>query len=440
VSHRTHHENPARVNVFFCSLVILALFPQLQAQAAPGREHWVATWATAQELVRPEEPPATATAQPRPARFPVPIATIKNQTVRMIVRTSLGGRRFRVQLSNAFGYPAVEIGTAHIALRSESSAIVPSSDRTLTFSQKSSVMIPPGGVVISDPVDLEVPPLHDLAISLYIPGETGPPPKHMFGLHTTYISQPGNFTAAPKIEDATTTTSYFWLSAVHVLAPADAGAIVALGDSITDGDQSTPDANRMWPAVLAQRILSGKFPAKFAVVNAGIAGNRVLSDAGPIGLTSALSRFDRDVLSLPGVRWVIFLEGINDINRPSLRGGQVTADDLIAGHRQIIARAHMHGIKIAGATLTPANNASPARQEVREALNRWIRTSGEYDAVIDFDAAVRDPANPQRFREGWYADGVHPNDAGYKAMADSIDLSIFLGTPAPAKASSAGKR
>jgi lysophospholipase L1-like esterase len=358
----------------------------------------------------------------------------------MIVRASLGGQRLRVQLSNAFGRPPVQIGTAHIALRSKDSAIIPATDRVLTFSKNASVIIPPGGEVVSDPVDLAVPPLSDLAVSLYLPGDTGEPPKHMFGLHTTYISQPGDHTGSAQIDDATTTTSYFWLSSVHVLAPADAGTIVAFGDSITDGDRSTPDTNSMWPAVLAARFVSGNSNPKFAVVNAGIAGNRVLSDAGPIGATSALSRFDRDVLSLPGVRWIIFLEGINDTSNRGNMGNQITADDLIAGHRQIIARAHLHGIKIAGATLTPANNASPARQAVRDGLNHWIRTSGEYDAVIDFDAAVRDPADPEHFREGWYADGVHPNDAGYKAMAESVDLSIFLGKPVPVKASMAGRR
>ena len=402
----------------------------LAAQSSSNGDHWVATWTTAQQMVRPEllTPPGTPVPQPQPARFPRVIDNLNNQTVRMIARSSVGGRGVRIQLSNAFGNRTVEVGGADIALRTKDSEIVPASDRPLMFGRHRSIVIPPGAVVLSDPVlDLNIPPLSDLAISLYLPHSSGPPTQHMFGLHTTWVSGAGDFTAAPTIKGGVTTTSYFWLSAVLVLAPARVSVIAAFGDSITDGDQSTPDTDSMWPAVLARRLIRNQATAHLALVNEGIAGNRVLSDNGTIGGAAALARFDRDVLRLPGLRWVMLLEGINDIGRPGPTGQNPTAEDLINGHRQLIAAAHMHGVRVAGCTLTPRHGTGPVpNEEVRQALNRWIRNGGEYDAVIDFEAAVRDPANPSDFREGLYADGVHPNDAGYKLMAESVDLSIFL--------------
>jgi len=400
--------------------LILLCALSLDAQSA---SHWVSTWTTAQQFVRPDllMPPGESIPQPQPPRFPRIIPRLNNQTVRMIARTSVGGHGVRIQLTNAFGRPVVEIGAASIALPTKQS-------RALTFGGRKGILIPPGAVVLSDPLpDLEIPPLTDLAISLYLPHDTGAPTQHMFGLHTAYVSDAGDFTAAPEIKGGVTTTSYFWLSAVDVLAPANVGVIAAFGDSITDGDQSTPDTNSMWPAVLARRLIGNKATAHLALVNEGIAGNRVLSDNGTIGGAAALARFERDVLNIPGLRWVMVLEGINDIGRPGPAGHNPTAEDLIAGHRQLIAAAHMRGVRIAGCTLTPRHGARPGEAEdVREALNKWIRESGEYDAVIDFEAAIRDPKNPTDFRPGLNADGVHPNDAGYKLMADSVDLSIFL--------------
>jgi lysophospholipase L1-like esterase len=410
-------------------LTLLCTFA-LAAQTPPHGFHWVATWTTAQQIVRRDllTPPGVPIPQPQPARFPRVIDTLNNQTVRMIARSSVGGRGVRIQLSNAFGNKTVEVGGANIAVGTTGSGIVPASDRVLMFGRRRTVVIPPGAVVVSDPVpDLNIPPLTDLAISLYLPHDTGAPTQHMFGLHTTYVSGAGDFMAAPEIKGAVTTTSYFWLSAVLVLAPARVGVIAAFGDSITDGDQSTPDTNSMWPAVLARRLIGNKATAHLALVNEGIAGNRVLSDNGTIGGAAALERFDRDVLRLPGLRWVMVLEGINDIGRPGPAGKNPTAEELINGHRQLIEAAHTHGVRIAGCTLTPRHGTRPGPdEEVRQALNRWIRNGGEYDAVIDFEAAVRDPANPADFREGLYADGVHPNDAGYKLMAESVDLSIFV--------------
>jgi lysophospholipase L1-like esterase len=284
-------------------------------------------------------------------------------------------------------------------------------------------------VILSDPVDLNAPPLADLAVSLYFPGETGPPTSHATGLHTTYIAA-GDLTGQEAITVGSTAQSYYWLAGVDALAPADASLIVAFGDSITDGALSTPETNHAWPALLAARLAAKKDTARFAVANMGIGGNRLLRDVTGV---SALARFDRDVLSQSGVKWVVVLEGINDIGRiASLPAEAVTADEVIGAYKQIIERAHTHGIKAIGATLTPYEDAhyysAGEGEAVREAVNQWIRSSGAYDAVVDFEAATRDPANPKRIRADFDpGDHLHPNDKGYQAMADAIDLGIFTG-------------
>jgi lysophospholipase L1-like esterase len=390
---------------------------------AQNGEHWVATWAASPQPPRPL--PGPPGAQP-------PAITFKNQTIRMIVHTSIGGRRVRVEFSNAHGSAPLAVGAAHIAIRGKDSGVVPGSDRALSFSGQSTGNIPPGAMIVSDPVDLDVPRMGDLAISVYVPSDTGQPTTHATGLHTTYISKEGDFTGQAALTDTSTTQSWYWLSSVDVLAPADAAAIVAFGDSITDGTRSTPDANHNWPSFLAARILSTTGMANLAIVDQGIAGNRILRDG--IG-TNALARFDRDVLTQPGVKWMTVLEGINDIGQSTREGTPpaeaVPASDLIAGLRQMIERAHTHGIKVIGCTLTPYEGAayySEAGEEIRQAVNRWIRTGGAFDAVVDFDAATRDPDNLKRIRPEFdSSDHLHPNDAGYKAMADSIDLSIFRG-------------
>jgi lysophospholipase L1-like esterase len=397
-------------------------------------EHWVATWATAQALapVAPlgAPPPRPQAAPARPSPIGQIPETFKNQTVRMIVRTSIGGRRVRVQLSNALGNLALSIGAAHIALRQKDAAIVPASDRVLTFAGRPSFNVPPGALVVSDPVDLDVPKFTDLAISLYLREDTGPPTVHPLGLHTTYIVS-GDATADATLNPSTTTTAYFWLSGIDVLAPASASAIVAFGDSITDGFATTANRDQAWPTLLATRLASSKSTAMLGVLNLGISGNRVLRD---VAATNALARFDRDVLARPGVHWMILLEGINDITFSAIpgipRGQAVTAEDLIWGYRQIIERAHMHGIKVAGATIMPVEGVptyTESGESVRQAVNQWIRTGGVFDAIIDFDALTREPANPKRLRSEFDSgDHVHPNDAGNQAMADVIDLSTFL--------------
>jgi lysophospholipase L1-like esterase len=350
----------------------------------------------------------------------------------MIVRTSIGGRSARVQFSNAFGAAPLVIGGAHIARRGKDSAIMPGSDRALTFHGKPSGTIPPGAWIVSDPVDLRIPQLSDLAISVYLPGEVNSLTMHATGLHTTYITK-GDATGQPTIPDAATSQSWYFLSSVDVLAPADTRAIVAFGDSITDGARSTPDADRSWPSVLAQQLLQGDDHIRLAVVNQGISGNRVLRDGAGV---NALARFDRDVLSVSGVRWLVLLESINDIGNGMRQNASpndaVTTDDLIGGLQQLAERAHMHGIRVIGGTLLPYEGAayySEAGEVMRQAVNGWIRTTGVFDAVVDFDSITRDKANPKHLREDADSgDHLHPSDAGYKAMAEAVayELSPFV--------------
>jgi lysophospholipase L1-like esterase len=390
----------------------LALVPSGARGAAPNSgEHWVATWMAAPVAGGPTE-------------------VFRNQTVRMVVHTSIGGKRLRVEISNALGKRALTIGAAHVAIQSKDASIVPGSDRALTFDGSASVKIPPGALFVSDPVDLDVEPLSALAISLYVPGPTGPASGHPLANQATYISDRGNFTAAETMPYKWTTYSWYWLSGIDVEAGANTSVIVALGDSITDGANSTANANRSWPAQLAARLQANPATAHLAVANAGISGNRILHDQyGP----SALARFDRDVLARAGVKYLIVLEGINDLGFPHLPGAygqqEVTAEDLIAGLRQIIDRAHAHGIKVFACTLTPYEGAmyySKEGEAKREAINHWIRTSGASDGVIDFDAAVRDPQHPLRYLPANDSgDHLHPGDTGYKAMAAAVKLSFF---------------
>jgi lysophospholipase L1-like esterase len=347
----------------------------------------------------------------------------------MVVRTSIGGSRVRVQFSNAYGTAPLMLGAARVALRNKDSNIVLGSDRVLTFNGQNSVKIPAGAAMLSDPVSLNVPKLAELAISVYAPGDTGPATRHSMALRNAYVAS-GNVTAQLELPGAATTNSWLFISRVDVLAPPAAGTIVAFGDSITDGATSTPETNRSWPSLLAARLAANPATANLSIVNHGISGNRLLLDGTG---TNALARFDRDVLATPGVKWLMILEGINDIGQ-ALRNGAppenaITADDVIGAYKQMIERARSHGIKVVGCTLTPyggAGYASDAGEAVRSAVNAWIRTSGAFDAVVDFDAATRDPANPKQFLRAYNNnDNLHPNDAGYKAMADAVDLSIF---------------
>ena len=415
---------------------------------AQSGQHWVATWAASPQP-RAGGPPRAAQPGPNQANkapapnAPVSINSLHNQTVRMIVPVSVGGSRVRVEFSNAYGTSAVTIGAAHVALHVKNGVITPSSDHELTFGGKSSFAIPAGAMAVSDTVDLAVPKLSELAVSVFFPGDTGQLTMHNTGLHTTYIVD-GDVTGIASFSDVPTSRSWYFLSGVDVLAPASTGLIVAFGDSITDGATSTTDANQSWPSQLAARLAANPATAHLAIVNEGISGNRVLRDGTG---TNALARFDRDVLAQPGVKWVMILEGINDIGQGTRARAApenaLTLDDLTGGVKQLIERAHMHGIKVAGCTLTPYQGAayySDQGEEIREAYNNWIRTGKAFDAVVDFDKATQDPANPKQIRPTYnIMDHLHPNDTGYKAMAAAVNLAIFngAGISAPVQARAA---
>jgi lysophospholipase L1-like esterase len=356
---------------------------------------------------------------------------ITDTTYREIVHISLGGDSARVVLTNEFGLEPLTIGAAHIARSAGGSDIDLTSANVLTFSGRPSITIPPGALAVSDPVDLKLPPSSNVAVSIFVPAQTiGQVTQHSFADQTSYTAS-GNVVGSKTLESPENISSWPFLKGIDVKADGKSAAIVAFGDSITDGAHSTRNANLRWPDDLTRRLQANKKTAKLAVLNEGIGGNRVLHDGyGP----SALARFDRDVIAQAGVKYVIIMESINDIGRAArLKNPEdiVTADDLIAGLSQLATRAHTHGIKVIGATLTPyvgAGYASPAGEKMRQAINQWIRTTNQLDGVVDFDKATQDPANPTVFLPANNSgDNLHPSDAGYKAMADSIDLKLFTG-------------
>jgi lysophospholipase L1-like esterase len=424
------------------------------AQAASPPQNWVSTWA-APAVARTDQPAQTlsSAAQAFPWSKDMPAAVreatpnqelpiggmspvhFKDQTLRQIAHISVGGKQVRVVLSNSLGTVPLTIGGASLALRDKGSAIKPASKRALTFGGLAAPSIPAGAVLASDPVDLAVPDKADLVVDLYIPGDTAalksPITVHPASWQVNYVSTPGNHVGASTFPVATTTAyrrgdglasaSSFFLGRIEVTA--NAPVWVAFGDSITDGTQSGLDANRRWPDLVSARLAAAG--TRLSVVNGAIGGGRVLLDGvGP----NALARFDRDVLAQPGVKYVTVLEGINDIGGGGANASPSVAD-LIAGHRQLIDRAHAHGLRIFGATLTPFEGAAyftPEGEVKRQALNEWIRKSGAYDAVLDFDAAVRDPAKPSRSRPEFDSgDHLHPSPAGYQAIAASFNIGLF---------------
>jgi lysophospholipase L1-like esterase len=381
----------------------------------------------------------TWSASPQPPDLSgVSRAGFDHQTLRLIAYTHFPGSRLRIRLSNTFGAGPLVIGQADLALQRAGAATVPGSDRRLTFAGRHAVTIPAGAEVYSDPVRLTVRAGQNLAVSLFVPAATGPTTWHALAVQTNYVSTPGNH-AAETGPDAFTTqvTSWFWLDGIDVVAPPRDHAVVTLGDSITDGFGATVDANTRWPDFLARRLRATPATRRVSVLDEGISGNRVLNDSPCCGV-SALARLDRDVLAQDGARWVILLEGINDIGFSGLTDPEtaphtnVSADQIIAGYQRIIARVHARGLKIYGATLTPfKGTAFPGYytsegEQKRGAVNHWIRTSGAFDAVIDFDQAIRDPADPLRMLPRYDSgDHLHPNDAGYAAMAAAVDLALF---------------
>jgi lysophospholipase L1-like esterase len=375
--------------------------------------HWVGTW----------------TAAPAPAEG----AAFSNHTLRMIPRVSLGGSRLRVRISNAHGTRPLAIGAAWVGLRSTGSALVPDSNRQLTFGGKTGATIATGALVVSDPVELEFPPLSDLAVSVHLPddlpasfGITG-----RYARQTNYVSPPGNFAAEELMPVGRLTDDWYFVCGIDVAAPDETGAIVAVGDSLTDANISTHDGHHSWPSQLARRLLARPSGRPMTVMNQGLGGNRILHD---IRGDSGLRRYDRDVLAQPGVTHTVIMLGTNDLrNRQGKPEEEVTAAQMIAGLKQFAVRGQARGIRVIGGTLTPFENETflpgawnPQREAVRQAVNDWLRQTDAFDGIVDFDRALRDPDHPTRMLPIYdCGDHLHPSNRGYRAMGDAIDLSLF---------------
>ncbi len=377
-------------------------------------KHWVGIWAMA----------------PAPSEAGI---TISDQTVRMHPRVSLGGDTIRVRISNAYGTAPLAVGAAYVGLRDQGPAMVSRSVRQLTFGGSPTITIAAGALVISDAIQIEMPPLADLSVSVYLPGILLPTFQitGRYARQTNYLSPRGNFAADVTMPVGKITDEWFFVSGVDVLASSDTGGIVTLGDSLTDGNISTHDAYCRWPDQLARRLIARQGGRPFGVMNQGLGGNRILHD---LRGDSGLRRFDRDVLAQPGVTHAIVMLGTNDLrNRNAKPEEEVTGAQMIAGMQQRAARAQACGIKFIAATLTPFGNETymlnawnPVREQHRVAFNTWLRTSGVVDGVVDFDAALRDPACPTQMLAHYdCGDGLHPSDSGYCAMGDAIDLALL---------------
>ncbi|HMH12987.1 MAG TPA: SGNH/GDSL hydrolase family protein [Edaphobacter sp.] len=382
----------------------------------PAQTNWVGTWAAAP--LRSEQ-----------AHVEKVGIGETDKTIREIVHVSQGGKSVRLSLTNEFGILPLELRSVHVALQTAKGAIEPATDRAVTFPSGASVTLAPGGSVTSNPIDLSLLQGGNLAVSIFVPkqkidGLT----FHGTAVSTTYFAS-GDHVRDASIPDADVSHSWYFLKNVQVSAELGLYSVVTIGDSITDGSFSQFDMNYRWPDELATRLMRNEKTTNLSVMNVGIGGNRLLHDY--IG-QRASDRFERDVLSAPGVKYVVLLEGINDIgftDKPRGEGDAVTTEQLIAAMQQLIDRAHAHGLKIFGGTLTPFIGARYATQEgeqMRLAMNRFIRTPHHFDGVIDFDKAVQDPAHPDRLLPAFdHGDHLHPSDDGYIAMGDAVDLSLF---------------
>ncbi|THD58074.1 SGNH/GDSL hydrolase family protein [Phenylobacterium sp.] len=394
------------------ALLCAFAFAASGAEAANGR--WIGSWAASPAM--PMAAPANNPARGTP--------TFNNQTITQVVRLSAGGSRLRIRLSNEYGPKPLRIGAVRVALVGRDGVVVPGSAHAVTFSGEAAATIPAGSPLLSDPVALPTKALASLRVALYLPADSNGCTCHMTGMDLVSIA-PGDATQAPPAPAKDAPDYRAFLTQVDVETAAPLRPVIAtFGDSITDGYRSTDNGNHRWPDRLAERLDAGKRP--FAVVNPAISGNRVLTEQLPIFGQNALARFDRDVLAIPGVTHVTVLEGVNDLG---MTKPTPAAAEIIAGYRQLIARTHEHGMKIIGGTILPYGGAvyfSAAGEAERQKINAWIRTGHEFDGVIDFDAAMRDPAKPERMRaELQSGDWLHPNDSGYRVMGEAVDLSLF---------------
>jgi lysophospholipase L1-like esterase len=449
---KTDHKSAAAVRnrwILVSAIAVLLLgsaIPAITSGASDKRDgqRWIGTWATA----------------PQPS-VPGDQQTFRNQSLRLIVHTSAGGRKVRIKISNTYGDQPVVIGSAHIARRTAGAEIDPGSDRRLTFGGQKSTRVAARSMVVSDAVELDVPALSDLAISLFFPELTVVTTTHILALQTSYVSAAiGDSSGEAKFPVSKTIDSWPFLRGVDVAASDRGAAIVAFGSSLTDGDGSTKDSNRRWPDVLAERLQRDvAVKSELGVLNEGIIGNRLLSDSqsprqaggpsplaavleelGPALGPAGLARFDRDVLAQSGVKYVILALGVNDILFPGSfipATEKVAAQDVIAGNRELIARARKKGIRAIGTTMPPFENAifrspyfdrfyTPEKEKVRQEVNAWIRKGGEFDGVIDFDEAVRDPSHPTQLLPAYDSgDHLHVNDSGNIAQGNAIPLALF---------------
>lgn len=410
-------DNRRRMSCRILRVVLLFCFGTAIVNAADFR--WVATWATAPQLVEPANLPAAP--------------GFANCTLRQKLRVSIGGQKIRLRFSNAFGDAPLTIDAAQVAFAANDAAIQPETGHTLTFAGANAVTIQPGAMVISDPVDLELSPMADLAVTLHTQNAPADITGHPGSRTTSYLAHGGEAVDAADLTGAARTDHWYFLTGIDVFTDHPAAAIAILGDSITDGRGSTTNGNDRWPDQLSRRLRANPATENVAVLNLGIGGGRILRHGlGP----SALSRLDRDIIAQPGVRWLVIFEGVNDLGTAVTARAKgrpeagATAADLIAAFDQMILRAHDHGIRVYGATITPFGGFksydTPASEADRQTVNQWIRTSGKFDGVIDFDALARDPKNPLHLAPAIDGgDHLHPSAAGYKIMAEDISLDLF---------------